>query len=117
MAAGTYNISLEAGAGYLRVFTRQDDEGAPLPFAAGATAQFQARTSARQAGDPLLALAPVVDHEAGTVTLSMADADTRVFDIANVSSFVYAIEIHYDDAPSERFVEGTIKCSPEVVRD
>jgi hypothetical protein len=126
MPAGTYNMSIEAGAGFTRVFTQKDDLGAAVPFPAGATAQFQARVTARAAGTPLLELTATpsagggtvtVNAAAGTVTLQMNDADTRVFDMPNVGSFVYAIEIHWPGEPSVRFIEGTISCSAEVVRE
>lgn len=126
MSAGEYNFTVEAGAGFTRVFSQVDDLGAAVAFDTGATAQFQARTTARATGSPLLELTAtpsagggsvVVDEEAGTVTLTMGDADTRIFDLPNVGSFVYAIELHWSGQPSRRFIEGTIKCSPEVVRE
>lgn len=116
MAAIQYDFKVEAGAGHIVEFVQTNQAGDVLPFTAGTTAEFQARVAPRASGSPLLALVPTVDHAAGKVTLHMSTSDTRAFDLPSVDSCVWAIELHTPGADDQRFAEGKITCSPEVVR-
>ena len=124
MPAGKYNIEVEAGAGLTLRFAFTDQNGDPIPFAEGTTAEFQARTVARAPGRPILRLTEdetehgsiTVDAADGIVWLHMTDEGTRLFDKPDRSPAVYAIEVYEPDKDTRRFVEGRITCLPEIVR-
>lgn len=116
MSALTHDIRLEAGAGFSMSLTQYDANDVILPFTAGTVAKFQARREPRATGDPIVESLPVVDHAGGKLTLTLTAADTRAFDVADLSRAFYAIELSVTGQEDVRFAQGAITITSEVVR-
>lgn len=115
MAAGRTTIFLEQGTDVIWSYVKSRD-GVPFDFT-GYTAQMQARES-YDSEDVLIDMstdngAIVIDGSAGKVSLIFKPHHTIG---ADWSRAVFDVELTAPDTTVTRFIQGTIRLSPEVTK-
>lgn len=116
MSAGTYNLLIEQGATWSRVFTYKDSAGDPVDLT-GYTARLVAVTSF---GGDLIVEATVgngrvvIGDDAGTITITIAAEDTA--DLQAPAEGIYDLEIEAGGGGAvTRLLQGRVTVSPEAV--
>lgn len=113
MAAGRYDIYIEKGTTFRRVFTLREDDDSLFDLA-GYSARLQVR---ERATDPDT-LADwtgqlTLDEETSTITLALTDDETAALDF---DRGLYDLEIESAGGETTRLLEGAVTCSAEVTR-
>jgi hypothetical protein len=116
MSAGTYDLLIEQGATWERVFTYKDSSGDPVDLT-GYLARLTAVTSY---GGDLILEATVgngrvsIGDEEGTITITIAAEDTA--DLEAPMEGVYDLEIEAGESGTvTRLLQGRVTVSPEAV--
>jgi hypothetical protein len=113
VAAGVYNFTIEAGTDFSKQITWRNSAGA-LVNLTGYSARMHLK---RQVAD-VLSLFTLTDANgrialggaAGTITLTIADADTTLL----TGAYVYDLELVSGAGVVTRLLKGTITVDPEV---
>lgn len=112
MTAARHDFVIEQGATWRRVIEYQNPDGTAFVLT-GWTARMQVRQRHTSADPPLLALVPVVDGPAGSVTVVVTAAQTAALPAGGA---VYDIELVAPSGDVTRLIEGSILVSAEVTR-
>ena len=113
---GNYDITVYQGTTFSQVFTWKDQNDALINLT-GYTARMMARTSV-DAASPFITLTNAnggiaLGGAAGTITLSMSDADTSALALAKG---VYDLEVVDTLGKVTRLLQGNLFVSAEVTR-
>lgn len=113
---GTYDIVLYQGTTFTEQLTWKDSSGDPVDLT-GWTARMMARESV-DAETAFITLTTENDGialggAAGTITLSMTDADTSAL---SIYSGIYDLELISDSGDVFRLLQGNLTVSREVTR-
>lgn len=111
--AANYTLNIEAGATFTRAFEYTNADGTVYPLT-GYTAKLQIRETP-EASLAALSVTPSINVATGTITVTLTAAQTSTL---LLPKYVYAMELAGPGGePVIRLVEGSVKVSPEVVRD
>lgn len=105
-----YKLHIDAGTDFEREFEYTNPDGSVFDLT-GYAALMHIRETA---SDPLtLEIVPELDLANGIIRFALTAEQTSTLTAAK---YVYAIELTSPDGTVQRFVEGGIAVSPEVVR-
>jgi hypothetical protein len=114
--AGTYDMVIDQGATLSRTLTWRDSKRDPYNIT-GYTARMHVRTTVTSTGIILVLTTQngriALGGAAGTVTLTVAAADTAVL---AAGRYVYDLELVSSAGVVSRLVEGAFVVRPEVTR-
>jgi hypothetical protein len=113
VTAGYYDLYIEKGTTFRRVFNLSNDDDSVVDLT-GYSARLQVREKATD-DDPLATWTPqlTIDEEAGEITLLLTDVQTAALEF---NKGVYDLEIESAGGETSRLLEGAVTCSDEVTR-
>lgn len=111
MAAAKHDFVVDQGTTWARVVEYQNADGSVAPLV-GYTARMQIRARASST-DPLLTLVPAVNGAAGSVTITISEAQTSALPPGRS---VYDLEIVAPNGDVTRLLEGSVLVTDEVTR-
>lgn len=111
VTAGRYDLVIEQGATWRKVFDYQNPNGTIYPLT-GWTGRMQIRRRHASA-DPLVTITPSIDGPAGRVTVALTAVQTAALPMGRS---VYDLELVAPGGDVTRFIEGSVIVDPETTR-
>lgn len=126
MSAGRYDLVIEKGATFSRIFTWKipsatNPTSCPPLNLTGYTARAQIRATVAAADPPAIDLTSspaaglVLGGVAGTITMTITAAQTSALTLTN-NVGVWDIELTAPDSSVVRLLEGSVELRPDVTR-